>query len=49
MNTVSICNMDVHIKEYNGQRVVTFKDIDTVHGNKAGTARRNFSRNKNIL
>lgn len=46
MNTVSICNMDVHIKEYNGHRVVTFKDIDTVHGNKAGTARRNFSRNK---
>lgn len=28
------------------QRVVTFKDIDTVHENKSGTARRNFNRNK---
>lgn len=33
-------------KVWNGQRVVTFKDIDTVHKLKAGNARRNFSRNK---
>lgn len=36
----------MQIREYAGQRVVTFKDIDTVHGNKVGTARRNFARNK---
>lgn len=46
MNTVSICNMDVQIKEYNGQRVVTFKDIDKVHQRPTGTAKRNFSANK---
>lgn len=34
------------IKTLNGQRVVTFKDIDMVHGKKDGTARRNFNRNK---
>lgn len=34
------------VREYNGQRVVTFKDIDTVHQNKSGTAKRNFIRNK---
>lgn len=34
------------IKEYNLQRVVTFKDIDTVHGRPEGTARRNFNQNK---
>nr|DAR00255.1 MAG TPA: hypothetical protein [Caudoviricetes sp.] len=36
----------MQIREYNGERVVTFKDIDAVHGNKAGTAKRNFTRNK---
>ncbi len=34
------------IKEYNHQRVVTFKDIDTVHGRPEGTAKRNFQNNK---
>lgn len=34
------------IKVWNGQRVVTFKDIDEVHGRKPGTARRNFNSNK---
>mgnify|MGYP000845882632 CR=1 FL=1 len=34
------------VREYNGQRVVTFKDIDTVHGNKTDTSKRNFNRNK---
>lgn len=33
-------------KEYNGQRVVTFKDIDILHDRADGTARRNFSANK---
>lgn len=44
---VHIGNSDISIKEYNGQRVVTFKDIDVVHGRPDGTARRNFSTNKN--
>lgn len=34
------------IKVWNGQRVVTFKDIDEVHGRKTGTASANFKRNK---
>ena len=42
-----IGNSDISIKEYNGQRVVTFKDIDAVHGRPDGTARRNFNSNKN--
>lgn len=43
---VTIENTEMQIREYNGQRVVTFKDIDNAHGNKPGTARRNFNRNK---
>lgn len=43
---VHIGNSDIAIKEYNGQRVVTFKDIDMVHGRPEGTARRNFNTNK---
>ena len=43
---VKIEGTELAIREYNGQRVVTFKDIDTVHKNKIGTARRNFNRNK---
>lgn len=34
------------IKEYQGQRVVTLKDVDTVHKRPEGTARRNFNDNK---
>lgn len=43
---VHIGNADISIKEYNGQRVVTFKDIDMVHGRPDGTARATFNRNK---
>lgn len=43
---ITIEDTELAIREYNGQRVVTFKDIDTVHKNKSGTAYRNFSRNK---
>lgn len=46
MNNVIIANENVSIKEYKGQRVVTFKDIDTVHQRPSGTARRNFNTNK---
>ena len=34
------------IREYNGQRVVTFRDIDTVHQRPDGTAGRNFRTNR---
>lgn len=43
---IHIGNSDISIKEYNGQRVVTFKDIDMVHGRPDGTARATFNRNK---
>lgn len=44
---VHIGNSDISIKEYNGQRVVTFKDIDMVHGRPEGTARKRFADNRN--
>lgn len=43
---VKIEGTELAIREYNGQRVVTFKDIDTVHHRPDGTARRNFNRNR---
>lgn len=46
MTLVHIGNVDVSVKEYNGQRVVTFKDIDAVHQRKAGTANKRFLDNK---
>lgn len=36
----------IEAKEYNGKRVVTFKDIDEVHERKSGTARKRFNDNK---
>ncbi|MCM1313832.1 MAG: ORF6N domain-containing protein [Prevotella sp.] len=41
-----INNKYIKIKEYKGQRVVTFKDIDTVHERPDGTAKRNFNEHK---
>lgn len=46
MNEIIIGNVNVAIKEYQDQRVVTLKDIDTVHQRPDGTARRNFNTNK---
>ena len=43
---VKINNTDLPVKEFKGQRVVTFKDIDMLHERVAGTAKRNFSDNK---
>ena len=43
---ISINNRMLPIKEYKGQRVVTFKEIDTVHGRPEGTARKRFNDNK---
>lgn len=44
--TVNIEGTDLQIKEFNGQRVVTFKDIDTTHERPEGTARKRFNDNK---
>ena len=43
---VEINNTTLGIKEYQGQRVITFKDIDRVHERPDGTARKAFNRNK---
>lgn len=46
---VKVNNQDVSVKEFNGQRVVAFKDIDVVHERPEGTAGRNFRENKEHL
>ena len=46
-NLIKINSYDVQVKEFNGQRVVTFADIDSVHNRPEGTARKRFNDNKN--
>ena len=43
---IKIGNQELAPKEFRGQRVVTFKDIDLVHERPDGTAKRNFSENR---
>lgn len=43
---VTIENTEMKIREYNGQRVVTLKDIDKVHEKKDGTSKSTFNRYK---
>ncbi len=43
---VSINDQNIVVKEYKGRRVVTFKDIDTVHERTDGTARKRFNDNR---
>jgi len=45
-NLIKIGNQEIVLKEFKGQRVVTFKDIDLVHERPEGTAGRNFRENK---
>lgn len=45
-DVITIENTEMQIREYNGERVVTFKDIDMVHQRADGTASRNFRKNK---
>lgn len=45
-DVMTVENTEMQIREYNGQRVVTFKDIDKVHKRNSGTVYRNFNRNK---
>lgn len=44
--TVIINKTELPIKEYQGQRVVTMKEIDAVHQRPEGTARKRFNDNK---
>ena len=46
---VKINNTDLSVKEFNGQRVVIFKDIDMLHERVEGTAKRNFNEHKKHL
>lgn len=46
-NLVLINNKELEIKEFQDQRVITFRDIDEVHERPDGTASRNFRENKN--
>lgn len=47
MNELQELNAELpKVKLWNGQRVVTFKDINEVHQRTKGTARRNFNTNK---
>ena len=43
---VRVGNSSISVKEYRGKRVVTFKDIDTVHERPEGTARKRFAGNR---
>ena len=43
---ITIENTEMQIKEYKGQRVVTLKDIDIVHGKKSDTAKKSFQKHK---
>lgn len=45
-NTVAVNGHYMPVREYHGERVVTFKDIDTAHERTSGTAGRNFRANR---
>ena len=47
MQQMQIQGTEIQIKEYQGKRVVTLKDVDAVHQRKPGTASRNFNQNRN--
>ena len=46
MNLVEINNVAIGIKEYEGKRVITLKDIDRVHERPDGTASNAFKRHR---
>lgn len=48
-NLVKIEKQEISVKEFDGKRVVTFKNVDLVHERPEGTARRNFNSNKKYL
>lgn len=46
MMELTINQTALTVKEYQGRRVVTLRDIDTVHGRPDGTARKRFNDNR---
>jgi hypothetical protein len=46
MSIINIMSNKLIIKEYNNQRIITFKDIDMIHQRSDGTAKRNFNTNQ---
>lgn len=46
LKKVSTVVSEMTVKEYRGQRVVTFREIDDVHQRPEGTAKRNFATNE---
>lgn len=46
LNSVCIAEQPLEIKEWQGQRVITLKDVDRVHQRPNGTASRNFKSNR---
>ena len=46
MAEIQTTNQVPYLKVWNGQRVVTFKDIDEVHNRPSGTAKTAFNRNR---
>lgn len=46
LQTITVNEQELAVREYNAERVVTFKDIDRVHGRPIGTAKRTFLKNK---
>lgn len=50
MNTFKLIianeTVEVSIKEFKGQRVITFRDIDNLHKSAIGASRKNFNYNK---
>ena len=45
-NSIQVLSNQLQVKEWEGQRVITFQDIDTVHQRPRGTASRNFRENE---
>lgn len=43
---IAVNDTNIKIREWNNQRVVTFNDIDRVHGKAEGTAKRTFHKYK---
>ncbi|MFT8367547.1 MAG: ORF6N domain-containing protein [Acetobacter papayae] len=48
-NQITINDCNVNVVEYAGQRVITFKMVDELHGRAEGTARKRFNDNRSRL
>lgn len=46
MNVLTVNNVELQIKEWNGERVVTLAEIDKLHERKKGTAKQRFTNHR---